>query len=100
MYATNTTATWAVLSLAGEQGVRRAVLASSINAFGVPMNPHDVHPAYYPLDEDVPADVADAYSLSKQADEAAARAQVEELCRKFLTNPVIEDADIRLEVTV
>jgi phosphoribosylformylglycinamidine synthase subunit PurS len=33
-------------------------------------------------------------------DEAAARAQVEELCRRFLTNPVIEDADIRLEATV
>ena len=33
-------------------------------------------------------------------DEAAARAQVEDLCRRFLTNPVIEDADIRLEATV
>ena len=30
-------------------------------------------------------------------DEAAARAQVEELCRRFLTNPVIEDADVTLE---
>jgi phosphoribosylformylglycinamidine synthase subunit PurS len=30
-------------------------------------------------------------------DEAAARAQVEELCRRFLTNPVIEDADVSLE---
>ena len=28
------------------------------------------------------------------ADEAAARARVEELCRRFLTNPVIEDATI------
>jgi len=27
-------------------------------------------------------------------DQAAARAQVEELCRRVLTNPVIEDADI------
>ena len=33
-------------------------------------------------------------------DEATARAQVEELCRRFLTNPVIEDADVRLEATV
>jgi phosphoribosylformylglycinamidine synthase PurS subunit len=31
------------------------------------------------------------------ADEAAARARVEELCRRFLTNPVIEDA--RVEVS-
>lgn len=30
-------------------------------------------------------------------DERAARAEVEELCRRFLTNPVIEDADVHLE---
>ena len=28
------------------------------------------------------------------ADEAAARAEVEDLCQRFLTNPVIEDAAI------
>jgi phosphoribosylformylglycinamidine synthase len=31
------------------------------------------------------------------ADEASARQRVVELCERFLTNPVIEDADIRLE---
>lgn len=31
------------------------------------------------------------------ADEATARAEVEDLCERFLTNPVIEDADITLE---
>ncbi len=30
------------------------------------------------------------------SDEAAARARVEELCRRFLTNPVIEDSSITL----
>ncbi len=30
-------------------------------------------------------------------DEAAALGQVEELCRRFLTNPVIEDALIQIE---
>ncbi|MCA1692249.1 MAG: phosphoribosylformylglycinamidine synthase subunit PurS [Actinobacteria bacterium] len=30
-------------------------------------------------------------------DEAAARDQVEELCRRFLTNPVIEDAIVQIE---
>ena len=30
-------------------------------------------------------------------DEAAARGRVEELCKRFLTNPVIEDATITLE---
>jgi phosphoribosylformylglycinamidine synthase len=29
-------------------------------------------------------------------DEAAARAEVDDLCRRFLTNPVIEDASITL----
>jgi phosphoribosylformylglycinamidine synthase len=32
------------------------------------------------------------------ADEAAARGQVEELCKRFLTNPVIEDSTITLTV--
>jgi len=31
-------------------------------------------------------------------DETAARGEVDDLCRRFLTNPVIEDADISLEV--
>ncbi|MCD9624563.1 phosphoribosylformylglycinamidine synthase subunit PurS [Rhabdothermincola salaria] len=31
------------------------------------------------------------------ADEAAARAEVDDLCRRFLTNPVIEDAVVELE---
>lgn len=30
-------------------------------------------------------------------DEPAARAEVEDLCRRFLTNPVIEDATISVE---
>jgi phosphoribosylformylglycinamidine synthase subunit PurS len=31
------------------------------------------------------------------ADEATARRSVEELCQRFLTNPVIEDAQVRIE---
>ena len=39
--------------------------------------------------------------FSIEADgEAAARAEVEDVCRRFLTNPVIEDADIRIEAEV
>jgi len=33
------------------------------------------------------------------ADEAAARAEVQDLCGRFLTNPVIEDSEIRLAST-
>ena len=31
------------------------------------------------------------------ADEAAARAEVDDMCRRFLTNPVIEDATISVD---
>jgi nucleoside-diphosphate-sugar epimerase len=73
VYATNVVSTFNVLAQAGALGIGRAVVASSINAYGVPFNPHDVLPAYYPLDENIPSDVADWYSLSKQNDENAAR---------------------------
>ena len=73
VYTTNVVSTFNVLAQAGALGIDRAVVASSINAFGVPFNPHDVRPAYFPLDEKIPADVADWYSLSKQNDENTAR---------------------------
>jgi nucleoside-diphosphate-sugar epimerase len=72
VFRTNTDATFNVLVQAAARGVRRAVIASSINAFGVPLNHHDVRPAYYPIDEDVPADIDDWYSLSKYTDELTA----------------------------
>ena len=34
------------------------------------------------------------------ADEDAARAEVDDLCHRFLTNPVIEDATVRIEAGV
>jgi phosphoribosylformylglycinamidine synthase len=34
------------------------------------------------------------------ADEAAAQAEVDDLCRRFLTNPVIEDATVSLTAVV
>ncbi|HWE56385.1 MAG TPA: phosphoribosylformylglycinamidine synthase subunit PurS [Acidimicrobiales bacterium] len=39
-----------------------------------------------------------AFRLSvAAADESAARAKVEDLCRRFLTNPVIEDSVVTLQ---
>lgn len=73
VFRINTAATFNVLSQASEQGIRRAVIASSINAFGVPMNRHPVQPAYFPLDERLPVDHDDWYSLSKFVDEHTAR---------------------------
>ncbi len=44
--------------------------------------------------------VGKAIRLTVEADdEAAARGQVEELCKRFLTNPVIEDSVVTLEAT-
>jgi nucleoside-diphosphate-sugar epimerase len=73
VFRTNVTATFNVLAEAGARGITRAVIASSINAFGVPMNRHGVMPAYFPLDEDVPVDLEDAYSFSKLTDEVTSR---------------------------
>lgn len=73
VYTINVVSTFNVLAQAAALGIERAVIASSINAFGVPFNPADIRPAYYPLDEKIPADVADWYSLSKQNDENTAR---------------------------
>ena len=73
VYSVNVVSTFNVLAQAGEAGIRRAVVASSINAYGVPMNHHDVSPAYFPIDENIPVDVDDWYSLSKINDEQTAR---------------------------
>jgi nucleoside-diphosphate-sugar epimerase len=73
VFRTNATATFNVLDRAAENGVGRVVIASSINAVGVPLNPHPVVPEYYPLDETSGTDIADAYSLSKSVDEQTAR---------------------------
>jgi nucleoside-diphosphate-sugar epimerase len=74
IYTANTLGTFLVLESAARAGVRKLVYASSINASGLPLNPHPVLPSHYPFDEDEPSDIADAYSLSKQANEATARA--------------------------
>jgi nucleoside-diphosphate-sugar epimerase len=72
VFADNVVSTFNVLSAAGEAGVSRAVIASSINATGIPMNSHHVLPAYYPFDERLPRDLDDPYSLSKAVDEQTA----------------------------
>ncbi|GAA5193396.1 NAD(P)-dependent oxidoreductase [Rugosimonospora acidiphila] len=72
VFGNNVISTFTVLALAARHGIGRVVIASSINASGVNLNPHQPLPAYFPLDEQLPADLADAYSLSKQVDELSA----------------------------
>lgn len=73
VYSINVVSTFNVLAQAGARGIDRAVIASSINATGIPFNPHEIRPAYWPLDEKIPTDIGDPYSLSKQNDENTAR---------------------------
>jgi nucleoside-diphosphate-sugar epimerase len=73
VFTDNVVSTFNVLTAAGRHGVGRAVIASSINASGIPMNSHEVLPAYFPFDERLPADIDDPYSLSKSVDEQTAR---------------------------
>jgi nucleoside-diphosphate-sugar epimerase len=74
IYTANTLGTFLVMEAAARAAVVKLVYASSINASGLPLNPHPVLPSQYPWDEDEPTNIADAYSLSKEANEAAARA--------------------------
>ncbi len=74
IYAANALGTFVVMEAAARAGVVKLVYASSINASGLPLNSHPVLPTRYPFDEDQPIDITDAYSLSKHANEAAARA--------------------------
>jgi nucleoside-diphosphate-sugar epimerase len=73
VFTNNVTATFAALTAAGEAGVSRVVIASSINATGIPFNRHRPTPAYFPLDSEMPVDHDDAYSLAKYCDEASLR---------------------------
>jgi nucleoside-diphosphate-sugar epimerase len=72
VYRNNVDATFNILSQAGAGSVSRAVIASSIHAPGYGLNPHSPMPAYFPLNEDLPSDIADPYSLSKRSDELTA----------------------------
>jgi nucleoside-diphosphate-sugar epimerase len=79
LFGNNVLATFTVLWAAAEHGVRRLVIASSVNATGLLGNPAKPRPARYPIDETTPEDLADAYSLSKHVDEDTLRA----VCRRF-----------------
>jgi nucleoside-diphosphate-sugar epimerase len=72
VFCGNTTSTFTVLDEAGSAGVRRAVIASSYSITGLPFAPVIRHPAYLPIDEDLPVQIEDPYALSKQVDELSA----------------------------
>lgn len=62
----NVTGTYNVYEAAADEGIRRIVQASSINAFGCFWGNRDIYPDYFPIDEEHPTGTTDVYSFSKE----------------------------------
>lgn len=73
IFAGNTCGTYNVLTCAEKCGIKRVVLASSINAIGSLFSDPKRY-KYFPIDEDHPLEPQDGYSLSKQFNELTADA--------------------------
>jgi nucleoside-diphosphate-sugar epimerase len=73
VFGGNVSATFVVLDEAGRAGIEHAVIASSYSATGLPFARELLHPAYVPIDMDLPPQVEDCYALSKQVDELTAQ---------------------------
>jgi nucleoside-diphosphate-sugar epimerase len=73
VFGNNTAATFAALQAASRMGLRRAVIASSISAYGMPWSPSPTRALYVPVDEEHPMRNYDAYGLSKEVDERTAQ---------------------------
>ncbi|GAA1937686.1 SDR family NAD(P)-dependent oxidoreductase [Microbacterium aoyamense] len=71
-YEVNAVGTYSVFSAAARSGVQKVVYASSINVNGLPIGKRRA-PTRIPYDETEPVSIADTYSLSKEANEYAAR---------------------------
>ncbi|MGH8890680.1 MAG: NAD-dependent epimerase/dehydratase family protein [Acidothermaceae bacterium] len=72
VFCGNTAATFTVLEQSALAGVQLAVIASSQAISGLPFGPLPRRPAYLPIDELTPLQIADPYALSKFTDEATA----------------------------
>ncbi len=71
-FSNNVTASYNVLKAAGDEGVGRVVMASSIAAYGFTYAARIWSPDYLPLDEDNPCTPQDPYGLSKITGETLA----------------------------
>lgn len=88
IFRINTAGTFNVFQAAAEEGIRRVVQASSINALGLYWGIQEFQPQYFPLDEDHPSFTTDAYSFSKKI--------VEEIGDYFWRREGISSAALRL----
>ncbi|EJU02857.1 NADP-binding protein [Dacryopinax primogenitus] len=65
VHNTNVVLSFNALQAAAEAGIKRVVMAGSINAIGGVYSPHDPIYDFFPVDETHAIKAADAYSLSK-----------------------------------
>jgi nucleoside-diphosphate-sugar epimerase len=72
VFGTNVEATFVALDSAGNAGVKRVALASSISLLGLPYGAEGLAPLFAPVDETHPNIGTDPYALSKEVDEATA----------------------------
>jgi nucleoside-diphosphate-sugar epimerase len=72
VFSTNVEATFVALDAAGNAGVKRVSLASSISLLGLPYGAEGLAPLFAPVDETHPNIGTDPYALSKEVDEATA----------------------------
>ncbi len=76
LFRINMLSNWNVLEACEVHGIRRVVMASSINALGAGWGHNKYTPLYFPVDEAHPTRVEDAYSQSKWLGEQMAEAFV------------------------
>jgi nucleoside-diphosphate-sugar epimerase len=72
VFSTNVEATFVALEAAGDAGVKRVSLASSISLLGMAYGEEGLAPLFAPVDETHPNIGRDPYALSKEVDEATA----------------------------
>jgi nucleoside-diphosphate-sugar epimerase len=65
-FQVNAAGTFNVFEAAADEGIKRIVQASSINAVGCAWSAKDIQAHYFPIDEAHPSFTTDAYSFSKQ----------------------------------
>lgn len=78
VFEVNMISNWNLLEAAAVLGIGKIVMASSINALGAGFSHGIVPPEYFPIDEEHPTRVEDAYSQSKWLGEQMADA----FCRR------------------
>jgi len=69
IFRINVLGTFNVFRTAVENGVKKIVQASSINALGSAYGIKKFNVSYFPIDEEHPSSITDPYSLSKKMDE-------------------------------